>query len=68
MRDFIDWFTHMENTKPLALVMLFVTFVGIIVYVYSNRKRSKRLETYKFIPLDDEDNASQQHTGKSHEH
>jgi cbb3-type cytochrome oxidase subunit 3 len=69
MREFFDWFTHMENTKPLSLVLLFVTFVGIVLYVYSNRKRSKRLENYKYIPLDDDvTSTKEQPTGEHHEH
>lgn len=45
----------MENTKPLALLLFFVTFVLIIVYVYFGKKRSERLESYKNIPFEDED-------------
>ncbi len=45
----------MENTKPLALVIFFVTFVGILFYVFTGKKRSERLESYKNIPfLEDE--------------
>lgn len=56
MVEFFNWFTQMENTKPLALVLFFVTFVAIIAYVYIGRQRSERLERYKYIPLDDESN------------
>ncbi len=53
-----EWLSHMENTKPLALVIFFVTFVGILLYVFSGRKRAERLESYKNIPfLDDEEEA-----------
>jgi len=41
----------MENTKPLALVIFFVTFVGILLYVFTGKKRSERLESYKDIPI-----------------
>ncbi len=41
----------MENTKPLALVIFFVTFVGILFYVFTGKKRSERLESYKDIPF-----------------
>lgn len=52
---FLEWFSHPENTKPLALIIFFVTFVGIIIYVYGSKKRSQRLESYRDIPfLDDE--------------
>ena len=49
----------MENTKPLALLLFFVTFIGIILYVYGNRKRSKRFESYKDIPLQDDDHVDE---------
>ncbi len=69
MRELLEWFTHMEHSKPLSLVLLFVTFVGIVLYVYSNRKRAKRLESYKYIPLDDDESTSdEQPAGKHHEH
>jgi len=55
LSDLFEWFTHLENTKPFALVLFFITFVGIIIYVYSNKKRNKRLESYKNIPFDEDD-------------
>lgn len=45
----------MEYTKPIALVIFFVTFVAIILYVFSNKERSRRFESYKSIPLDDDE-------------
>jgi cbb3-type cytochrome oxidase subunit 3 len=51
----LDWFSKPENTKPLALLIFFVTFVGILLYVYGSKKRSKRLESYKDIPFQDDD-------------
>ena len=59
MTEWLKWFTSMENTKPFVLVLFFVTFVGIILYVYTGKKRSERLESYKNIPLtEDEDEQS----------
>ena len=55
MQDFLKLFTSMEFSKPFALVLFFVTFVSIIVYVYFNKERSKRFESYRFIPLDESD-------------
>lgn len=52
-----EWLSHMENTKPLALVIFFVTFVGIILWVFSGKKRGERLESYKNIPFLDDDEA-----------
>ncbi len=56
MEEFFSWFTKMENTKPFVLVLFFVTFVGIILYVYTGNRRKQRLESYKNIPLDDDAN------------
>ena len=50
-----EWLSKMENTKPLALVIFFVMFVGILIYVFTGKKRSKRLESYKNIPFLDDD-------------
>ncbi|MDP2029115.1 MAG: cbb3-type cytochrome c oxidase subunit 3 [Thiobacillus sp.] len=52
--EWLTWFSKPENTKPLALIIFFVTFVGIVLYVYGNKNRSKRLETYRNIPFLDE--------------
>jgi len=51
----LDWFSKPEHTKPLALLIFFVTFVGIILYVYGSKKRSNRLESYKDIPFRDDE-------------
>ncbi|MGD1982273.1 MAG: cbb3-type cytochrome c oxidase subunit 3 [Chromatiaceae bacterium] len=51
----LEWLSDMENTKPLALVIFFVVFVGILLYVLTGKRRGERLESYKHIPfLDDE--------------
>ena len=55
MFDWLLWFTHMENSKPLALVLFFSAFCGILIYVLTGKNRAKRLESYKYIPLDDEE-------------
>ena len=39
-----------------------VVFVGILLYVFTGKKRSKRLESYKNIPFLDDDPASEQKT------
>lgn len=52
----MEWFSDPANTKPLGLLILFVTFCLILVWVYGSRKRGERLEQHKNIPfLDDED-------------
>jgi cbb3-type cytochrome oxidase subunit 3 len=49
------WFSKPENTKPLALIIFFVTFIGIVIYVYGSKKRGEKLESYRDIPfLDDQ--------------
>ena len=53
--EIIEWFSHFENTKPLALVLFFASFISIIIYVYTNKKRSKRLESFKNIPFEEDD-------------
>ena len=56
----MQWLSNMENTTPLALVIFFVVFVGILLYVFANKKRSKRLESYKNIPFLEDDEAGEQ--------
>ncbi|MGA7948840.1 MAG: cbb3-type cytochrome c oxidase subunit 3 [Thiobacillaceae bacterium] len=53
--DSLNWFSKPENTKPLALIIFFVTFVGILYYVFGNKKRSERLESYRQMPFMDDD-------------
>jgi cbb3-type cytochrome oxidase subunit 3 len=56
MPEWLEWLTSMEYTKPVALVIFFLTFIGIVLYVFTGKKRKQRLESYKNIPfLDDED-------------
>lgn len=60
MFEWLSWFTHMENTKPFVLVLFSITFVILLIYVFSNRNRSKRLESYKNIPFQDDDDENGQ--------
>lgn len=52
--QFLDWFTHFENTKPLSLVIFFLLFCGVLIYLFGNRQRGETLEMHKHIPLLDE--------------
>ena len=52
--EWLMWFTQFENTKPLALMIFFTLFCGILVYVFGSRNRSQRLESYKNMPFLDE--------------
>jgi len=65
MSDIFQWLTNMEYTKPFVLVLFFVTFVLLIIYVYSNKKRSSRLESYKDIPFESDENDEKDPNNKS---
>lgn len=54
MFDWLLWFTRMENTKIVALLLFFGLFCAILLYVFTGKKRAKRLESYKYIPFQDE--------------
>ena len=53
MYDFFMWFTDLGNSKVAALLIFFPLFMGMLLYVYSSKKRGKRLESYKYIPFED---------------
>lgn len=53
--EWLLWFSREENTKPLALLIFFITFCLILIYVFGSRKRGERLESHKNIPFMDED-------------
>lgn len=55
--EFLLWFTKFENTKPLSLVIFFVLFCGVLVYLYGSKSRGEKLEQYKNIPLQDDENS-----------
>ncbi len=59
MPEWFMWFTRFENSKMVALVLFFVTFCAILVYVYTG-KRKARLESYKYIPLQDDDDENRE--------
>jgi cbb3-type cytochrome oxidase subunit 3 len=52
--ELLMWFSKPENTKPLGLIIFFVTFIGIVIYAYGSKRRGEQLESYRDIPfLDD---------------
>jgi cbb3-type cytochrome oxidase subunit 3 len=55
MFDWLLWFTQPDNSKAVVLILLFGTFCAILVYVFTGKKRTKRLESYKYIPFQDDD-------------
>jgi cbb3-type cytochrome oxidase subunit 3 len=64
MFDWLVWFTRMENTKIVALILFFTTFCGILIYVFTGKKRAKRLESYKYIPFQDDSTETDTQTRK----
>ncbi len=64
-----SWITDLGNSKVAALLIFFFTFVGILLYVFTGRKRAERLESYKYIPFQDDDEPeSEIETVKDDEH
>ena len=57
MADFWTWILDLGKSKTVALLIFFTTFVGIVLYVYSSKRRSERLESYRYMPLMDDDEA-----------
>ena len=54
MPGWLQWMTSMEYSKPIALLLFFFTFIAIVVYVFTGKKRKERFESYKYIPFEDE--------------
>jgi cbb3-type cytochrome oxidase subunit 3 len=55
MFDWLMWFTRMDHSKPLALVLFFGAFCGLLIYLFSGKSRAERLESYRNIPFLDDD-------------
>lgn len=55
MADWWLWMTDLGNSKIVALLLFMGTFLGIVIYLFASRRRSARFESYRYIPLDDED-------------
>ncbi|KPV41406.1 hypothetical protein AN478_02180 [Thiohalorhabdus denitrificans] len=47
--------TDMQTAGQIATVIFFLTFCGILIYVFTGKHRKKRFDSYRYIPLDDED-------------
>jgi cbb3-type cytochrome oxidase subunit 3 len=54
-----EWLTTMEGSKPVALLIFFITFIAIVVYIFTGKKRKQRLESYKYIPFADDESGSE---------
>ena len=59
----MEWFANPENTKPLGLLIFFVTFCLIVLWVYGSRKRGEKLEEHKNIPFLDDDEVKDKSNG-----
>lgn len=55
MFDWLSWFTDHTNSKIFALLWFFTAFIVIVLYVYTGKRRKRRLESYKYIPFQDGD-------------
>ena len=64
MNEIFMWFTDLGNSKVAAIVIFFPLFIGMLLYVYTGKQRSERLESYKNIPLDDDKNDTAQKGGR----
>jgi len=61
--EIFNWLGDMRNSKILALLIFFIGFVILLVFVFTGKERSKRLESYKNIPfLDDDDDEQKSST------
>ncbi|HKJ70511.1 MAG TPA: cbb3-type cytochrome c oxidase subunit 3 [Gammaproteobacteria bacterium] len=47
--------TDMQTAGQIATVIFFVVFTGILIYAYTGKRRQERFDSYRYIPLDDED-------------
>lgn len=55
MWEWLRWFTSMENSKVVALIIFFALFVAILIYVFGQKQRSERLESYKYMPFEEDE-------------
>jgi len=67
MTEMLQWLGRLENSKIVALLIFFVAFCGILIYVFTGKQRKQRLESYKYIPFDDEDKPASDETRKADE-
>ncbi len=59
MSEILAWLadahTDLQKAGQIALVIFLLTFCGILVYVLTGKKRKARFDSYRYIPLDDEE-------------
>lgn len=61
--DIFRWIAEHEQNKFILMLLLFGTYIGIAIYVFTNKRRGERLESYRHIPLDDEGDAEPHGSG-----
>ncbi|MGF1529055.1 MAG: CcoQ/FixQ family Cbb3-type cytochrome c oxidase assembly chaperone [Candidatus Competibacterales bacterium] len=65
MAEWFEWLGNFENSKSIALVLFFVFFCGVLIYVFAGgRNRARRLESHKYIPLQEDDAADRAARGE----
>lgn len=57
LTDFWIWIMDVGHSQTVALLIFFTVFMGVLFYVYANRNRGERLESYRYTPFLDEDEA-----------
>ena len=62
-----DAHTDLQKGGQIALVLFFLTFCGILIYVFTGKRRSERFDSYRYIPLDDEDHLPSEGPAESNE-
>ncbi len=55
MLDWLHWIAQPNNSKTVVLILLSITFFAILLYLFIGEKRTKRLESYKYIPFQEND-------------
>jgi cbb3-type cytochrome oxidase subunit 3 len=67
MNEFFLWFTRPDHSKIFVTVLFTVVYTLILLYVFTNKKRGKRLEAYKNIPFEEGDEKTPQSKENEHE-
>jgi len=47
--------TDMQTAGQIATVIFFATFTAILIYVFTGKRRKERFDSYRYIPLDEDD-------------
>ncbi|MEF8794284.1 cbb3-type cytochrome oxidase subunit 3 [Thiohalorhabdus sp.] len=47
--------TDMQKAGQIATVIFFATFTAILIYVFTGKRRKERFDSYRYIPLEGEE-------------